>query len=266
MERSQLAIVWDWDWSAVNENTDVFVPNFLSSGLLQVIREGTAAGTQWTRLMHEVAGLLHSRGFREADIATALRALPVFPEVPTAFREATGAGALQYVVSDANQVYITVMAEHMGVSHTIRQIITNGASYDSDGRLHIRPYVDPSAPHSCGRCPVNLCKGQAIDALALSHAIAQVGDETIDVSRSRPEGPIGRSVSRVLYVGDGSGDLCACLRLGPEDVIAARSGPSFALLKHLNSPELSGHVRATVKPWTDGAELLAIIRQFLQQT
>jgi 2,3-diketo-5-methylthio-1-phosphopentane phosphatase len=268
-------IVWDWDWSAVNENTDVYVPRVLAPDLVDYIR---TARTQWTALMDEVAGLLHARGVTADDIARALRSLPVFPEVPVAFAEAAAAGAQQVVVSDANAVYIATMAAHMGVDGCIAAVVTNGAHYDASGRLHIAPAVPPSAPHGCARCPVNLCKGAVLDGLRLSAPARRRGGDGGGGGSSSVSGGSATDVNtgaaaaaaeveapppRVLYVGDGGGDVCAALRLGPRDVVAARCGPGFALLPTLTTPPVADELAAAVRPWADGAELLAIVRDFL---
>lgn len=239
----QHTIVWDWDWSAVNENTDVFVPKALCEDARAHIAEH-AGRKQWTSLMHEAAGIMHAAGVVRADIDRALQSLPVFPEVISALLTAQSHGLTQVVVSDANTEYIDTMSRHMGVKSAISRVITNPARYDDAGRLHIEAHQRSTEPHACELCPVNLCKGGALDTLGLSHAV-RVG------------------AGRVLYVGDGMGDLCACLRLRKGDVVAARDGSGFRLLGALTSGSHAPSVRAAVKPWKDGAELLAIVMDFL---
>jgi hypothetical protein len=79
----------------------------------------------------------------------------------------------------------------------------------------------------------------------------------VDELRSRPEFA-GR---RVLYVGDGSGDLCATLRLRAGDVVCARDG--CPLLKLLRG---GAGAAAEVRAWGTGPELAAHIDAFLARS
>lgn len=63
------------------------------------------------------------------------------------------------------------------------------------------PSSAPCLPphHGCPLCPPNLCKGAALRRLRVE-----------------------RPFARVVYAGDGAGDLCPALSLGPGDVLLAR--------------------------------------------
>ena len=54
-------VVWDFDWSLVNENSDTFVVEKLDdSGAIWAAAERKHQnGMQWTELMHWVVGALH---------------------------------------------------------------------------------------------------------------------------------------------------------------------------------------------------------------
>ena len=66
--------------------------------------------------------------------------------------------------------------------------MTNPAYFDETGRLRIGPFHLKA--HGCNRCPSNMCKGKVIDNWVTT-----------------------KSYSRIIYVGDGSGDYCATLSL-----------------------------------------------------
>ena len=240
-----LIAVWDWDWSSLNENTDVFVPEALAPGLLSRLRRSHPE-MPWTSLMDAAAGQLHARGVRREDLERALSILPFFQEVPRAMEAVASAGGANHVLSDANQFYIAHGAMAMSVTHLLRSIVTNPASFDDAGRLRILPRTPPSAPHGCARCPPNLCKGKELEGMAAAHWA-------------------GSAETRVIYIGDGGGDVCACLRLGPRDVVAAREGRDFALLPALTTAPLAREMRARVRPWRDGAALLAILQAFIAE-
>ena len=58
------------------------------------------------------------------------------------------------------------------------------------------------------------------------------------------------SYEKLVYVGDGSNDLCAALTLGANDIVCPREG--FALEKLLKQ----NCVQAQILPWKDGIDLL----------
>jgi 2,3-diketo-5-methylthio-1-phosphopentane phosphatase len=268
------ALVLDWDWSTVNENTDTWVPQQLDPDMMRYIKSRSAAGDQWTALMADVARKMHSKGVTPEDIDHALCAIPVFKEILQAIQLAYEHGLDVHIVSDANQVYINTIAQHHGIDRFITSVVTNTAAYNTKGLLVIGPHQPSSSPHGCGLCPVNLCKGQALDRLGLSYDDTSAlrdehsSSEKADIEVLQMPGALGKrgrrrsgggaaasagasvgssgagsglaslvarcmgptassadlgpSVAggtklkkRVLYLGDGRGDLCACLRLGP---------------------------------------------------
>jgi pyridoxal phosphate phosphatase PHOSPHO2 len=245
------AVVWDWDHSALDDNTDTVVPLVCGGeATLAFIAERSRA-TPWNALRAETARRLHAGGVTPDAVRAALRTMAMHEDIRRAFHLAREVGAFQYVVSDANAVYISVTAEAHGVAACIDSITTNPAHFDESGLLVIGPHQDAQSPHGCARCPVNLCKGGVLDRLGLSSAQQQLQQQA---QQQRP---------RVLYVGDGNGDLCACLRLGPGDVICAREG--YPLLSTLRSAAVAPLVRARVVPWRDGSGVLAAVRAFLEQ-
>ena len=108
--------------------------------------------------------------------------------------------------------------------------MSNGARVEG-AALRVSPYQREDAPHGCALCPSNLCKGGVLDELLAQY------------NGTRP---------RIVYVGDGGGDLCPCLRLRSElgDVCCARK--DYKLSREL---ERRGRAQRT---WVDAAALLAI--------
>merc|ERR1712227_874252 len=110
------------------------------------------------------------------------------------------------------------------------EIVTNHGEWDSDGRLRVSAY-EGSEPHGCPRCPKNLCTGRVLD-------------RWLQEPGPRP---------RVIYVGDGGGDLCPALRLGGQDTVLARDGYSLCRrLTDARRPE-SAALQAQLRQWKDGA-------------
>ena len=185
--RDDRVVIFDFDHSLVDDNTDTFIPKMLRPGLLEHISARSRAGTQWTALMDEVAGLMHRDGVSRSDIEGALRGIPVHADMVAAVREAAGAGVAVHIVSDANEIYISVLLEHLGLADSITSVSTNAARWEGE-RMCISAFCD--VPHGCERCPVNMCKAAVLQG-------------TLRLAAS----------TRVLYVGDGGGDVCPCLSL-----------------------------------------------------
>ena len=230
-------VIFDFDNTLIDDNSDTFVPLRLAPALLPHIRAESRRGVPWTELMDDVAARLHAAGHGEAALAAAVRALPVHASMPAAVRAAAGAGARVAVVSDANTFYISTWLDHAGLAAELppAAVFTNPAAFDADGRLRIQPFVPRGgAPHGCARCPPNMCKGAILDALV----------------------PAG---ARVFYSGDGGGDVCPALRLRAGSVAAARAGCEMAktLAKHGTA--------ARVVVWRDGDDVLRALNEWLAE-
>ena len=234
--QATLLIVWDFDYSLINCNSDTFVPESCLPSLRDFIAEG-AKTTQWTKLMSQVAMKLYEAGVKRVDIEDSLEKMPIFSEVVSSIQLAHSQNAQQLILSDANTIYISRFLKSKGLGEHFSSIISNPATWTDQGLLQINPY---HSHHSCSRCPTNLCKGLVMDTI-------------IHKARSMS------SDYRILYIGDGEGDFCPCLRLQKHDVVAARSGYRLAkLLKDADALE------ASVLNWVDGSTLSQIITSFLK--
>ena len=229
-------VVFDFDLTLVDVNSDTYVPGRLEPALLAHIRAESRRGAAWTPLMDDVLGRLHAAGHGEAALAGALRAMPVQPALPAAVRAAAAAGAQVHVVSDANTFYIETALAHLALRPLVASVVTNPAAFDAAGRLRVAPYA--RAPHGCARCPPNLCKGAVLDGLL-------------------PRG------ARVFYAGDGGGDVCPALRLRAGSVACARAGCDMA--KTLRKLHAAAPLAVTVVEWRDGQDLLDALQAWLAE-
>lgn len=241
-------VVLDFDLTLIDVNSDTHVPGYLAPEVLDYIR-AEAKATPWTALMAEACARMHARGVQRAQVEACLRAMPAAPELLEAVRAAAAAGARLHVVSDANQVFISEFLEAHALAPLFASVVTNRAAWRADGLLEVAPHHDAGAPHGCARCPPNLCKGRAMDALGLS----------VGVGGERGAGG-GAEEWAVTYCGDGGGDLCPALRLGAGDLVLARE--DFALARALRG-ESAAVVRAEVREWRDGRALASALRERL---
>ena len=242
-------VIFDFDHSLIDENSDTFVPEKLGNAeLMAFIDRSSRNGAQWTCLMDDVARQLHEAGRTRADFEAALRSVPVDAAMPAAARAAAAAGAQVHVVSDANTFYIETVLEHLRLR--VDSVVTNPAAFNDSGRLRIRPHTD--RPHGCPRCPPNMCKGKIV---------REIVNAAAPTPQHRP---------RVFYVGDGGGDVCPCLGLPSGSVAAARAG--CALLRALRREEAEALRRpepptpgaTRIIAWKDGVDVLDELTSWLR--
>ena len=219
-------VVWDFDWSLINENSDTYVIEELdtSGEVMDAVEGKEGAGEGWTALMDWAVGELHARGHAPQALREALSNVPVLSGALEAVAAAQEAGAEQRILSDANDVYIATVLQARGLEGAFAHVETNPAEFDDADRLHIRPPQPADTPHDCPLCPPNLCKGAVIERW---------------LDELKP--------TRCVYVGDGGGDFCPATRLRVGDTLCARQAPHNALLRKCRKEP--SRVRARVVEW-----------------
>lgn len=121
MSAPQTQLVFDFDWSLINENSDTYIVNaFLPEGT-ELLRE-VHKEHGWTAAMDAAMAEVHKRGTNAEGELTqtsqlivligylvalkALHSIPFMPEVFDAVRLAASRGIEQHIVSDANAAFI----------------------------------------------------------------------------------------------------------------------------------------------------------------
>ena len=257
---SATIIVWDFDWSLVNVNTDTWVLDKLDRsgelGLKPLTQRCRAAASGWTAQMDWALGELHAQGTSTSAIDAVLTTTPLLRGVIAAVAAGRAHHANQIIVSDANERYIesalSARTDHVHRS-TFSAVVTNRALEEASGRLRVLPYHPADAPkHGCPRCPPNMCKSRALRALL---------DALDAADAARP---------RIAYVGDGSGDFCpSCTVLRDGDLVLARRAPHGRLLELCSSDRwTSAGGSARVVAWggaddEDGNDLAAALSAWL---
>ncbi|RXK35649.1 pyridoxal phosphate phosphatase phospho2 [Tremella mesenterica] len=212
-------IVFDFDWSFVDQDTDRWVFEVLSTELRRKLQERKSSqntGIQCTPdVVDQTMYDLFKAGFTREDVSGALRILPFHPAMKRAvlsLKERSPETTF-ICLSNSNEIYIgTILAKH-GLTDLFDVIITNPARWDDQhpDLIHVgRRLPASSPPHGCSvGCLANMCKGDELDAYLAAHG--------------------GRdSFKRIAYVGDGANDFCPLLRMRSGDVAYVRKGFELA--------------------------------------
>lgn len=242
-------VIFDYDWSLIDENSDTFIFSQLYPQLLATLHERRKSERSWTKLMNEMLNQLaqDKPAISPAMIRDAVSRAPIQSQMLNALRLASKQYNTQVkIVSDANSVYIESMLTARNLLPNVSEIITNPALFEAmeNGRTRLRvsPYHSENlAPHGCKWCPTNMCKGQIVDSLRQAHPYITI-----------------------LYVGDGSGDFCAATRLTKNDLVFARAdeanGKAYGLKARIDRHPTM--VAAPVIPWRTGEDIYRCFAHF----
>ena len=210
-------VVFDFDRTMINGNIDTIILDLKSSLRDRLInwRQDTPV---WTDFMASIFKELHSSGVTREDIESTVRNAELFPSVLKICQFlSTQDNTDLIVLSDANDLFINLVLESNNISHMFKNVFSNPAKFDEQGSVSINHYHS----HSCDRCPANLCKGTVLKTFTQE-----------------------RMYSRIIYFGDGRGDVCPCLSLSAHDIAFAREG--YPLAKELRKCKAGGRMKASL--------------------
>jgi len=249
------AVIFDYDWTLINCNSDTFIFEQLWPERPAVVQELSKAGLQWTKAVDQAFQLLHEHVKPTTQqILDTVAHVPVQDGMLDAVRYAHEHGAALFIVSDANTAFIEAFLQAKGIRDLFQNIVSNKAVLDGE-RFSVQPYYDYDhlPPHACPCCPMtpNMCKGSILT-------------KDLDVFSQ---------FDRVIYLGDGGGDYCACHRLRPGcDYALARRNLMLANLLAEHSTEAKQNfthlaseypVKATVKLWESGVDVFNLLQEIL---
>ncbi|KAH0827366.1 putative phosphatase-domain-containing protein [Lanmaoa asiatica] len=235
----------------------------------------TGTTVQWTDLVADCLYELsqQDRGVHRQDIENALRQIPFHPAMKRGIqllKDPTSVDTTLFILSNANTFFINTILQvrtttphrahtdlpltdqHQGIRECFDTIITNPADFsdpDNPHRLVLRRRVGPDdPPHNCQvGCELNMCKGQELTRY-------------LDARRHT-------EFDRVVYIGDGSNDFCAVLRLRSQDVVLCRR---FRGLERKIADERAkgptSRLRCTVEYWSGAWEVEEKFQQYAKRT
>ncbi|KAL8292277.1 hypothetical protein RQP46_001743 [Phenoliferia psychrophenolica] len=234
-------VVFDFDWSFADQDTDRYVFEVLAPALRKSLRAAKTT-TQWTDNVANHLVELHKLGTTREELEGALKGLPVHPAM---MRGVQAVKARQeptkstfFCLSNSNSVFINTMLNHHGLSEQFVEIVTNPAEFKASGLLHLERRVSPAGEqHGCKvGCSANMCKGKELDEFMTRHG----GWAAFD---------------RVVYVGDGGNDFCPLLRLRAQDVALVRMYRELS--RRIAKEGVEAGLKCSVVPWGGAWEVEA---------
>ncbi|KNC53634.1 phosphatase phospho1 [Thecamonas trahens ATCC 50062] len=238
------ALIFDFDSSLIDANTDTIVLDRLDAGLRDRQRELVAElGSDWPAVMTTVLGELTCG---PDAVLAAMADVPRFRESEDAVRRARDLGMDTYIVSNGNTVLIGAVLEDLGLSDAFTAVYATPGTWSDDGKLVVAPYhTDGVACTRYHRCPPMMCKARVI--------------ESIVAERN------GVPYDHLAYVGDSVGDFCALTALD-----ASRNHHALVRgdcsLETLLATDASARARVSLPDdclhrWTSGADVLAVLER-----
>ncbi|KAF5468015.1 hypothetical protein F2P56_012210 [Juglans regia] len=228
-----VVVVFDFDKTILDCDSDNWVVDEL--GISELFTQFLPT-LPWNSLMDRMMMELHSRGKTIKDIAECLKHAPLNPRIISAIKSAHASGCDLRILSDANAFFIDTILKHHGLIECFTEINTNPSFIDEEGWLRILPYHDFSShSHGCSSCPPNLCKGLVMERIRAS--LPAEGKKNI------------------IYLGDGTADFCAGLKLEEGDFLMPRKNYPIWEITCTNR----SLIKAKVHEWNDGEDLETIL-------
>lgn len=233
MATPKILVVFDFDHTLIDCNIDVKVKSLSGSKEIpENIEKLSKDSNGWTAYMDEIFKHLFENNVTEDDYKKCLAETPFIDGMKELLLQMYESGGCEIIIlSDANSFFINYILECNELNSCISNVFTNPAEFDEEGCLHIQKFQEKN---DCSRCPDNLCKG-----FILKNYIAERLAE-------------GQYFYRILYIGDGSNDVCPALKLTANDYVFARVG--FRLLRSLEKMPAKD-VKPSIIPWENGHDI-----------
>ena len=185
--------------------------------------------------MSAIFTYLHENGTVPNDMLRCMREIDFINGMKSLFHFLNDNNFDIIIISDSNSVFIDCILTSAGVAPLVQKVYTNPAKFDEKGQLHLDCY---HLQDWCNLSTVNLCKGHILKT---------------HVEEQRK---IGVEYDVVCYVGDGSNDVCPCLKLSSRDIAFPRVG--YKLMSELDRRH--EEVNAKVIPWQSGSDIMEALR------
>jgi len=236
-------VVFDFDHTLVDCNTDVEIQKLCPGGKLPDDLKEKMRKMEWTDFMQEVFDCLHQNGVTPDEIRKLIRSLPFMTEVTQMMDVLKSQSSEIIIISDANSVFISELLDAANLTSYITKVFTNPAYFDDAGKLRVQPFTHQT---ECTLSRPNMCKGQILE----------------DYISSRKED--GVLFSPIAYAGDGVNDFCAMTRL-PNKMGIALPRKGYSIVRHISKQDAKGvKIQAEViKEWETLKDVSITITDFI---
>mmetsp|Transcript_4756 Transcript_4756/g.9959 ORF Transcript_4756/g.9959 Transcript_4756/m.9959 type:complete len:263 (-) Transcript_4756:70-858(-) len=253
-------VLWDFDWSLINENSDYYVVQELGDPhTIEMQKNYDRHAKTFTVLMREVFNDMCIRlGRTQEDFEKCLSKIPVFDENLGVIKSLHAHGVVQEVVSDANAYLIDTVLKSYNVRGAISTIRSHRAEWIEDEGsngaecLYVSQLHGEDQPaHNCDVCPRHLCKGVVVQ-------------KSLESAQQREDSDC---ISHIAYVGDGYGDFCALRQIlryaqekkGVKIALCIRKGYPLEKVVQQKAQLLPPRADRHFQFWENGRELSSIL-------
>lgn len=243
MDTQKILVAFDFDHTLVDGNTDTWILDLYPASR-QLMKQQKSEGVCWTDIMHSIFCLLHEQNVTRQDYESCFQSLCFTEGMKETCSFLQDNNIPSIIISDSNSYFIEHLLERDSLQGVFSSIYTNPANWNDDGQLIIERYHS----HTCDRCPKNLCKGEVLNKHLEQHKFKT-----------------GEEFNRVVYIGDGHGDVCAALTLKSGSVVLAREGYTLLKLLQTKLERTQGTLpHAKVVSWKTGFDVLKEIQTLIQ--
>ncbi|XP_055844638.1 pyridoxal phosphate phosphatase PHOSPHO2-like [Episyrphus balteatus] len=223
---------FDFDNTVVFGNTDTVVRELVTPEVPPNVQE-LVKTEGWTRYMEEIFRLLHEKKITREKILERIRCIREVPGFVRLLKSLHQANFDLIIISDSNSEFIREWTQAHNISNIFTQIFTNPAQFLDNGLLTIKPYHHQT---ECKLSAENLCKGKILENFIATREV----DDFI-------------KYENVVYVGDGTNDICPVMRLSENDVGCARKGYGMKRILEKNKTKLTA--KSKLIYWNNGFDL-----------
>ena len=185
-------------------------------------------------------------GIRENDLKKCMTDIPVTDGMIELLKYCQDQNYETIIISDSNSVFIDMILENAQLTKMVTKVFTNPAYFDENGCLKLDYY---HTQDWCDLSTVNLCKGHILQGY---------------IQKRRQE---GNQFDFILYVGDGTNDLCPSLTLKEQDFVCPRI--NFRLWKKIQKISAASEsekaklprLTANILNWNSGLDVLECLKQ-----
>ncbi|KAK2168085.1 hypothetical protein NP493_1245g00011 [Ridgeia piscesae] len=228
-------IAFDFDDTVIAANSDLYICRLAPQGEIPQHIKALYSKHGWTHYMSAIFTYLHENGTVPDDMLRCMREIDFINGMKGLFHFLNDNNFDIIIISDSNSVFIDCILTSAGVAPLVQKVYTNPAKFDEKGQLHLDCY---HLQDWCNLSTVNLCKGHILKT---------------HVEEQRK---IGVEYDVVCYVGDGSNDVCPCLKLSSRDIAFPRVG--YKLMSELDRRH--EEVNAKVIPWQSGSDIMEALQ------